>query len=157
MTARPDCPVRRLEESVEPQKAELVRIAIGGLQFTARLEHSLSPITCRKFSSTLPFRGKLVQARWSGEAAWIPLGSMDLGVVPESMTSTPEPGEILFHPADHSECEILFPYGKCTFRCKDGELSGNRFLTIVEGGEQLAKVGELVLWKGSQDIEFSLG
>jgi len=135
---------------------DFVRIVVGGLRFTALLERALSPITCNRFCAILPFRAKLLQARWSGEAAWIPLGNLDLGVVPESVTSTPEPGEILFHPADHSECEILFPYGKCTFRCEDGELTGNRFLTIVEGWEHLARVGELVLWQGSQDIEFSL-
>jgi hypothetical protein len=49
----------------------------------------------------------------------------------------------------------LVPYGKCVFRCKDGELTGNHFLTIVEGIEQLANVGELVLQRGSQEITFS--
>lgn len=138
------------------QPAELIRIVIGDLQFTARLEHSLSSKACEAFSAILPFHGKLLQTRWSGEAAWIPLGNLDLGIVPESMTSTPEPGELIFHAADHSECEILVPYGKCNFRCKDGELKGNRFLTIVEGREQLTRVGELVLWHGSQEIDFSI-
>jgi len=133
---------------------EFLRVIIGDLKFTARLEHTLSPITCAKFCAMLPFRGKLLQARWSGEAAWIPLGDLNLGIVRESATGTPNPGEILFHAADHSECEILVPYGKCAFRCKDGELVGNHFLTIVEGQEQLAEVGELVLWHGNQDIEF---
>src|SRR5215470_2661588 len=134
---------------------EFLRIVIGDLKFTARLEHSLSPITCKNFCAILPFRAKLLQARWSGETAWIPLANLDLGIVRESATSTPQPGELLFHPADHSECEILVPYGKCIFRSKHGELVGNRFLTIVESREQLAKLGELVLWRGSQDIEFA--
>jgi hypothetical protein len=134
---------------------ELIRIAIADMQFTAKLEWKLAPNTCAAFVAALPFRGKLLQARWSGEAAWIPLADFDLGVGLENATGTPEAGEILFHPADHSECEILIPYGKCVFRCKDGELAGNHFLTIVEGKEQLAKVGELVLRRGSQDITFS--
>lgn len=141
---------------MESKPVELLRIVIGELKFTARLEHALSPITCAKFCAVLPFREKLVQARWSGEAAWIPLGNLDLGAAKESATGTPKPGEILFHPTDHSECEILVPYGECTFRCKDGDLVGNHFLTIVEGQQQLARVGELVLWRGSQDIEFSI-
>jgi hypothetical protein len=135
---------------------EYLRIVVGDLEFTARLERSLSPITCEKFCAMLPFRAKLLQARWSGEAAWIPLGNLDLGIVHENVIGRPNAGEILFHVADHSECEILFPYGKCVFRCKDGDLVGNHFLTIVEGREQLANVGELVLWHGSQDIEFSI-
>ena len=135
---------------------EFLQILIGDLRFTAKLERSLSPITCEKFCAMLPFRAKLLQARWSGEAAWIPLGNLDLGIMRETETGTPNPGEILFHVADHSECEILVPYGKCAFRCRDGDLVGNRFLTIVEGRDQLAKIGELVLWRGSQDIEFSI-
>ena len=112
-------------------------------------------MTCKAFSAILPFRARLIQARWSGEAAWIPLADFDLGVALENPTGRPAVGEILFHPADHSECEILIPYGRATYRCKDGELVGNRFLTVVEGEQQLAKVGELVLWHGSQEITFS--
>lgn len=141
---------------MESKPVEFLRIVIADLKFTARLERALSPVTCAKFCATLPFRGKLLQARWSGEAAWIPLGNLDLRVAKESAIGTPKPGEILFHPADHSECEILVPYGKCTFRCKDGDLVGNHFLTIVEGQQRLAQVGELVLWRGGQDIEFSI-
>ena len=33
-----------------------------------------APRTCAAFQAMLPFRNRLVQARWSGEAAWIPLG-----------------------------------------------------------------------------------
>lgn len=125
------------------------------MQFAARVEWSLSPVTCREFCAILPFRATLVQARWSGEAAWIPLADFDLKVPQESVTGNPDVGEILFHPADHSECEILVPYGNAVFRSKHGPLVGNRFLTIVEGKHQLEKVGELVLWHGKQDIAFS--
>jgi Protein of unknown function (DUF3830) len=142
-------------EASEADAIELIRIAIADMQFTARLEWKLAPKTCAAFVEVLPFRGKLLQARWSGEAAWIPLADFDLGVGLENAVGTPSAGEILFHPADHSECEILVPYGKCVFRCKDGELTGNHFLTIVEGKEQLARMGKLVLRRGSQEITFS--
>jgi hypothetical protein len=140
---------------VEVAALEFIRITIADMQFTARVERSLSPVTCREFCAILPFRARLIQARWSGEAAWIPLADFDLRVPRESVTGNPGVGEILFHPADHSECEILLPYGTSVFRCKDGALAGNRFLTIVEGKQQLTKVGELVLWHGRQDITFS--
>lgn len=140
---------------MENAQLESVRIRVGDLQFMAKLEWTLSPITCLNFSAVLPFRATLLQARWSGEAAWIPLAEMDLRVRQETATGCPGVGDILFHPADHSECEILIPYGKSAFRCKDGDLLGNHFLTIIEGRDQLAKVGELVLWHGGQNIEFS--
>jgi Protein of unknown function (DUF3830) len=140
---------------LKPATIELIQIVIADMQFTARLEHSLSPMTCKAFCAILPFRAKLVQARWSGEAGWIPLADLDLGVGYETATGNPDVGEILFHPADHSECEILLPYGRSQFRCKDGDLTGNHFLTIVEGKQQLANVGELLLWQGSQNIKFS--
>ena len=139
---------------MESVRLESIRIRIGDMQFTAKMEWSLSPITCRNFSAILPLRAKLLQARWSGEAAWVPLAQLDLGIRHETALTYPSAGDILFHPPDHSECEILIPYGQSAFRCKDGDLAGNHFLTIVEGREQLAKVGHLVLWQGSQDIEF---
>lgn len=48
-----------------------------------------------------------MHARWSGEALWIPLGALDLHVPHENATSYPAPGEILWHPADASETELL--------------------------------------------------
>lgn len=139
---------------MENVRLESIRIRIADMQFTARLEWSLSPVTCRNFSAILPLRAKLLQARWSGEAAWVPLARLDLGVGREAALTSPSAGDILFHPLDRSECEILIPYGKSAFRSKDGDLTGNHFLTIVEGRDQLTRVGHLVLWQGSQDIEF---
>lgn len=139
---------------MENVRLESIRIRIGDMQFTARLEWTLSPVTCQNFSTILPLRAKLLQARWSGEAGWVPLAQLELGVGRETALTYPSVGDILFHPPDHSECEILIPYGRSVFRSKDGDLAGNHFLTIVEGRDQLPKVGDLVLWHGSQDIEF---
>ena len=134
----------------------LLRVIVGSVKFAARVEEQDAPKTCAAFLKLLPFRNKLVQARWSGEAAWIPLGDFDLGLSFENHTSHPAPGNILLYPGGYSETEILFPYGGTCFASKMGQLAGNHFLTIVEGGEQLKEVGRLVLWEGAQDILFEL-
>lgn len=132
----------------------MVHITVGTLTFLARWETEAAPRTCAAIARLLPLRGKLIQARWSGEAAWVPLGDLDLGVGFENHTSHPAPGEILFYPGGFSETEILFPYGGTLFASKMGQLAGNHFLTIVEGRERLKEVGRLVLWEGAQDIIF---
>jgi hypothetical protein len=132
----------------------MLRITAGPFQFTARMEETDAPKTCEAFSRILPFHSKIIQARWSGESAWIPLGDFQLGVGYENHTSYPSPGQILFYPGGYSETEILFPYGSTHFASKLGQLAGNHFLTIVSGNEQLRELGRVVLWEGAQDIVF---
>jgi len=132
----------------------LVRITVAEHHFMALFEHTLAPSTCAAFSKLLPYPQKLIHARWSGEACWIPLGEFKLDVGFENHTSHPAPGQILFYPGGYSETEILFPYGACCFSSKLGQLAGNHFLTIIEGQEKLWEIGELVLWQGVQDILF---
>ena len=131
-----------------------MKIAAGPFVFRARLEESIAPKTCAAFRKLLPYRQKLIHARWSGEACWIPLGDFKLGVGPEQAIHEPKPGQLLFYPGGISETEILFPYGRARFACKDGPLEGTPFLTIVDGVEHLPELGRLALWKGAQDIEF---
>jgi len=131
-----------------------LRITVAAVQFVARLEESLAPQTCSEFVKLLPYRQKLIHARWSGESCWIPLGEFKLDVGFENHTSYPAPGQILFYPGGYSETEILFPYGATCFASKMGQLAGNHFLTIAEGQEHLADVGKAVLWQGAQDILF---
>jgi hypothetical protein len=133
-----------------------LRIKAGPFHFGADLEERLAPKTGAAFLKLLPYRQQLIHARWSGEACWIPLGEFQSGVGPENAVSHPSPGQILFYPGGISETEILFPYGISRFACKSGPLAGNHFLTVVEGGEHLADLGWLVLWKGAQEIVFEL-
>ena len=134
-----------------------LRITAGPFAFTARMEEESAPKTCAAFRDLLPYRQKLIHARWSGEACWIPLGEFALGVGFENHTSHPAPGEVLWYPGGFSETELLFPYGATMFASKLGQLAGNHFLTIVEGREQLRELGRMVLWQGAQDIVFELG
>jgi Protein of unknown function (DUF3830) len=131
-----------------------LKITVGTVVFSANLEQAKAPQTCAAFIRHLPFTSQLVQARWSGEAAWIPLGTMQFGVGYENHTSYPGVGEILLYPGGISETEILFPYGATHFASKLGQLAGNHFLTIMEGREQLAEIGRRVLWQGAQPIIF---
>jgi hypothetical protein len=134
----------------------ILRITAGPFAFIARLEEQDAPKTCAAFRQLLPYRQKLIHARWSGEACWIPLGEFALGVGFENHTSHPAPGEVLWYPGGFSETELLFPYGATMFASKLGQLAGNHFLTIVEGREQLRELGRTVLWQGAQDIVFEL-
>jgi hypothetical protein len=131
-----------------------IRIRVGPLAFAARWEEAAAPATCAAFRGLLPYRRRLIQARWSGEAGWVPLGALDLGVPSENATSTPAPGALLFYPAGISETEILFPYGVTRFASVRGPLAGNHFLTIVEGREHLPELGRLLCWEGAQEITF---
>jgi len=131
-----------------------VRITVGEFVFVANAEEDAAPKTWSEFRKLLPYRNKLIQVRWSGEADWVPMDEFKLDVGFENHTSHPAPGHILFYPGGFSETEILFPYGGTSFASKMGPLAGNHFLTLVEGNDQLAALGEKVLWEGAQDILF---
>jgi hypothetical protein len=131
-----------------------IQITVGSFKFKAQLEIGNAPQTCMAFLKLLPYRQKLIHARWSGEACWIPLGDFQLGVDYENPTSHPSRGDILFYPGGTSETEILFTYGSACFASKARQLAGNHFLTVVEGMEYLAELGRMCLWKGAQDITF---
>jgi hypothetical protein len=132
----------------------MIRITVGDLVFMAQLERERAPATVAALLRLLPLTGSLLQARWSGEAAWMPLGSLDAGVGAENDTQLPKPGQILLYPSGISETEILIPYGTTVFASKAGPLRGNHVMTIVEGGEQLSELGRRVVWHGAQPIRF---
>ena len=96
-----------------------VRITGGPFTFGARFERAAAPLTCLRFESMLPYRERLIHVRWSGEACWIPLGGLDLGLGYENATSYPAPGQLLFHPGGISETEILLcSMGACALAAR---------------------------------------
>ena len=134
----------------------MLRIAAGGFEFEARLEEEAAPRTVAVIRDLLPLESRLVQARWSGEAAWVPMGfDLELGLGPENASSYPAAGELLLYPGGLSEVEILFPYGATCFASKMGQLAGNHFATVQTGRENLPELGRRVLWEGSQNIHIS--
>ena len=131
-----------------------LKITIADIVFEARLETEKAPQTCAAFAARLPFEGKVVHVRWSGEAVWIPLGDLDFGVGYENHTSYPAPGQILLYPGGISETEILLAYGGVHFASKMGQLAGNHFVSLTSGLDLLPEIGRRALWQGAQDIRF---
>jgi hypothetical protein len=135
--------------------AQLISIEAGPFAFTARLEEEKAPRTAAFFRTMLPYRGSIIQARWSGFAAWVPMGyDLDVPLPPENATTIPNAGDVLFYPGGVSEVEILFPYGPTYFASVAGPLAGNHFLTVVEGREHFEALGHMVQWEGAQNIVF---
>jgi len=138
---------------------ELQRITItvaSDFVFTAKLLVDRAPLTCAAFTALLPYRQRVIHARWSGEACWIPLGDYQLGVGYENHTSHPSRGDLLWYPGGISETELLFAYGSPRFASKVGQLAGNHFLQLTEGSERLEEMGRHVLYHGAQDIVFEV-
>lgn len=129
-----------------------LRITAGPYVFEARLEEKTAPRTCAAVRKILPLRTKLIHARWSGEAMWVPMGDRRLDVPMEDHTSHPAPGHLLLYPGGISEMEILVPYGATLFASKVGQLAGNHFATVTEKLDELAELGRLTLWQGAQDL-----
>jgi hypothetical protein len=132
-----------------------VVITVGAIQLRAHFEQTAAPLTCNAFRRLLPLEGHLLHVRWSGEATWVPLGDLAVGVPSENATVYPKVGEVLLYPGPISETEILIPYGRTRFASKAGELAGNHFLTIDSGTEQLPELGRLALWHGAQSIRIA--
>jgi hypothetical protein len=135
-----------------PTISDLVSITAGPFTLGARFESAAAPLTCAAVARLLPLTGTLLQARWSGEAAWVPLGNLATGLPAENATARPVPGQILFYPGGISETEVLVPYGQTHFGSKAGELRGNHFLTVVSGTQHLVELGRLVQWQGAQEF-----
>ena len=135
---------------------EYLSITIGEFKIKAELHTDKAPETCRLLTDALPITGNLIQARWSGEAAWLQMDTYEIEAPQENATSYPGPGQLLYYPGGVSEKEILIPYGSACFASKFGLLPGNHFATVTEGYELLEKIGQKVLWGGAQPIRIEI-
>ena len=134
----------------------MLKFTIGESIFKAEMHTDRAPETCRLLAENMPITGKVIQARWSGEAVWLQMDPYGIDAPQENATSYPGIGQILYYPGGISEKEILIPYGSACFASKFGFLPGNHFATIVEGTELLEQMGKNVLWKGAQNIKIEL-
>ena len=135
-----------------------ITITAGPYRFRAAFEERAAPRSCAVFRTLLPYSERLIHVRWSGEACWIPLGGLELGLPLEDPTSFPAPGQVILYPGGAlSETEILIAYGPCRFASKAGQLAGSPLLRITEGLEDLHALGRLTLERGAQPITFGGG
>ncbi|KAH7346689.1 hypothetical protein BKA65DRAFT_585732 [Rhexocercosporidium sp. MPI-PUGE-AT-0058] len=130
-------------------------ITAGPYKFLGMFEEA-APSTVAVFRALLPYTQKLIHVRWSGEGMWIPLGAQDFQVPFENHTSHSSAGQLLLYPGGFSETDFLFCYGGVHFASKMGTLAANHCLTVTEGMEDLRALGEMVLWKGTQDVRFEI-
>jgi hypothetical protein len=131
-----------------------ILIKIGEESFTAELHEDKAPNTIRALQKLLPYKSKVIHARFSGEAMWVPLPKdFPLDVQLEAQTSYPSKGEMLYYPGFISDKEILIPYGSSIFSSKVGLLPGNHIATISsEDLPKLVEVGNRILWEGAKTI-----
>lgn len=135
---------------------QAISITIAGeFVFRASLETGRAPRTCDAFLKLLPLERRIIHARWSGEAMWVPLGAGPWEGTAENQTSHPSRGEVLWYPGGTSEPEILLPYGAAIFSSKVGLLPGSHFMTITEDLGRLREIGERTLWQGAQAVVFA--
>jgi len=106
-------------------------LKIENEEFTARLYTDKAPKTVKSLLKLMPYRSKVIHARFSGEAIWVPLPpEFPVNVPLENQTSYPSKGELLYYPGFMSEKELLIPYGATIFSSRVGQLPGNHFATI---------------------------
>lgn len=132
-----------------------LQIRSKDLVFIAEWEEGRAPKSCAVIKSLLPITHSIIQARWSGEAAWISMDHIDFSIEYENHTMYPSKGDLLVYPGFINVKEILVPYGPCVFGSKMGLLAGNHFASIVSGRDQLEELGRRVSIEGSQEVELS--
>ncbi|WP_460876120.1 DUF3830 family protein [Rhodanobacter koreensis] len=144
-------PVDRDGESLTTRKVQMI---VGALCFTGRLEAQAAPKSVAWLAEHLPFDGIVLHARWSGEAAWMPLG-LELKLAPENAMAYPHPGQLLLYAGNESEPELLIPYGACAFASRAGALAGNHVITLEGDMTSLRTLGETLLHQGAQSLQLT--
>ena len=131
-----------------------VRLTIGAVSFTGRLETLAAPKSIAWLAARMPLEGTVMHARWSGEAAWMPLGFQER-LDSENATTYPHPGQILLYGGGRSEPELLIPYGACAFASRAGALAGNHIVTLEGNLDVLRTRAENLLREGAEPLHLT--
>jgi hypothetical protein len=129
-------------------------MSIGDFRFSGRLETDAAPKSVAWLTARLPFVGVALHARWSGEAAWMPLGQ-EVKLDHENALSYPHPGQMLLYAGAKSEPELLIPYGFCAFASRAGALAGNHVITLDDAECTLSLLGQALLSRGAQPLRLA--
>jgi len=114
-----------------------------------------APKSVAWLSAQLPLKGSALHARWSGEAAWMPL-EHDVALDEENAVTHPHPGQILLYAGPKSVPELLIPYGFCAFACRAGSLAGNHVITLDDDPSSLSSLGHALIYAGAQPLRLRL-
>jgi hypothetical protein len=132
-----------------------IALEIGEWRFGGRLELAAAQKSVAWLSAQLPLKGMALHARWSGEAAWMPL-EHDVALDEENAVTHPQPGQLLLYAGPKSVPELLIPYGYCVFGCRAGSLAGNHVITLENDFSDLSSLGKALLYKGAQPLRLRL-
>lgn len=137
-----------------------IKMTSNKFTFIARLEEEKSPKTCEWFLSMLPYTDRMIHVSWSGNACFIRLQDKAYSVPYESPIRIPSKGELILYPGNEPRLqmggELFMAWGQASIATANGNLSGNHFLTIIEGNENIEEYGRLVHTGGAQEITFEL-
>jgi Protein of unknown function (DUF3830) len=153
-----EAPAMRTNPALDRDRGSLVtrkvQMIVGDLIFHGRLEAQAAPKSVAWLAQRLPLDGILFHARWSGEAAWMPLG-IELKLDPENAIAYPQPGQLLLYAGCASEPELLIPYGACAFASRAGALAGNHVITLEGDITGLRGLGEALQHHGAQSFRLT--
>lgn len=131
-----------------------VLLTAGPYKFSGTLELETAPIAVAWLVDQFPLKGTVQHAKWSGEAAWVPLSGTP-PIAPENATVHPRPGQILLYAGMLSQPELLLPYGACAFASKAGSLAGSPVIALDGPVEDLRALGGLLISKGVQPLNLN--
>ncbi len=106
-----------------------LRITIGDYVFKAALHRDVAPVTCERLVAAMPITGRVIQARWSGEAVWLQMDPFGVEAPLENQTSHPGRGTFITDGASRAVRDSL------GFMMKIGSTDG--FDNLVETREIL--------------------
>ena len=93
------------------------------------------------FRTMLPLESKLIQARWSGQAAWIPFGDLDVGDRPGGSDQLPGPGRARLLPRRRQRDRDPVPVRRHLLREQGGPARGQPLRDDRRGEREPARVG----------------